>query len=120
MKTAGESNEATRVREILASAKLLAVEYYRLTDKPLGVPGEVAEDAAAATLGWTLVPPRTPGYDALQGAKRIQIKGRADDKTTDSGQEIGRMKTDVSCDAVLLVILNVATLPPEEMWEASF
>jgi hypothetical protein len=120
MKTAGESNDATRVREILASAKLLAVEYYRLTGKPLGVTGEVAEYVAAETLGLTLVPPRTPGYDALQGAKRIQIKGRAHGKNTNSGQKIGRIKTDVPCDAVLLVILNNATLEPKEMWEATF
>lgn len=32
-----------RVREILATVKPLAAEYYRLTGKPLGVTGEVAE-----------------------------------------------------------------------------
>ena len=43
-------NEA-RVREILAKVKPLAVEYYRLTGKPLGVTGEVAEYVAAEILG---------------------------------------------------------------------
>src|SRR5450759_1456051 len=43
-------NEA-RVREILATVKPLAAEYYRLTGKPLGVTGEVAEDVAAEILG---------------------------------------------------------------------
>ena len=49
-------NEA-RVREILAKVKPLAVEYYRLTGKPLGVTGEVAEYVAAEILGLTLDPP---------------------------------------------------------------
>jgi hypothetical protein len=39
------------VREILARVKPLAAEYYRLTGKPLGVTGEVAEYVAAETLG---------------------------------------------------------------------
>jgi hypothetical protein len=73
---------ATRVREILAAVKRLAVEYYRLTGKPLGVTGEVAEYVAAETLGLNLVPPRTTGYDALRGSERIQIKGRAHGKKT--------------------------------------
>ena len=55
-----DRNEA-RVREILATVKPLAVEYYRLTEKPLGVTGEVAEYLAAEILGLTLVPARTPG-----------------------------------------------------------
>lgn len=38
-----ESTDAQRVREILARAKMLGAEYYRLTEKPLGVTGEVAE-----------------------------------------------------------------------------
>jgi hypothetical protein len=48
-----------RVQEILAEAKRLAVEYYRLTGKPLGVTGEVAEYVAAGTLGLKLAPQRT-------------------------------------------------------------
>jgi hypothetical protein len=56
-----------RVREILATVKPLAAEFYRLTGKPLGVTGEVAEYEAAEILGLTLVPARTVGYDALRG-----------------------------------------------------
>jgi hypothetical protein len=41
----------TRVREILATVKPLAAEFYRLTGKPLGVTGEVAEYVAAEILG---------------------------------------------------------------------
>jgi hypothetical protein len=68
-----EDNEA-RVREILKAVKPLAAEYYRLTGKPLGVTGEVAEYVAAETLGLALAPARTAGYDALRGTERIQIK----------------------------------------------
>ena len=48
-----------RVREILATVKPLAAEYYRLTGKPLGVTGEVAEYVAAETLGLVLADART-------------------------------------------------------------
>jgi hypothetical protein len=56
----------TRVREILATVKPLAAEYYGLTGKPLSVAGEVAEYLAAEILGLTLVAARTAGYDALR------------------------------------------------------
>jgi hypothetical protein len=71
------SGVETRVREILATVKPLAAEYYRLTGKPLGVTGEVAEYVAAEILGLKLVEARNVGYDALRGKERIQIKGRA-------------------------------------------
>ena len=61
-----ESYETQRVREILAAVKPLAAEYYRLTKKPLGVTGEIAEYVAAELLGLELAPPRTPGYDAIR------------------------------------------------------
>ena len=112
-------NEA-RVREILATVKPLAAEYYRLTGKPLGVTGEVAEYVAAQLLGLTLVPARTIGYDALRGSERIQIKGRAYGASTKPGQRMSRIKADAPCDTVLLVLLDNATLEPREMWEAPF
>lgn len=55
-----------RVREILATVKPLAAEFYRLTGKPLGVTGEVAEYVAADILGLELAPARMSGYDALR------------------------------------------------------
>jgi hypothetical protein len=114
------SPDSQRIREILADVKRLAVEYYRLTGKPLGVTGEVAEYVATETLGLQLVAARTHGYDAVRGSERIQIKGRAHGKKTDSGQKIGTIKTDAPCDAVLLVLLDNATLSPREIWEAPF
>ncbi|HQT90319.1 MAG TPA: hypothetical protein PK677_17600 [Acidiphilium sp.] len=113
-----------RVREILAAVKPLAAEYYRLTGKPLGVTGEVAEYVAAETLGLLLADARTPGYDAIRqtpgGPQRIQIKGRAYGDDAKPGQRISRIKTDAACDAVLLVLLDTKTLDAREMWEAPF
>ena len=117
-----ETTDALRVRQILAEIKPLAAEYYRLTGKPLGVTGEVAEYIAAELLGLELAPPRTHGYDAIRktgaGLQRVQIKGRAYDENSKPGQRLGRIKRGAPCDAVLLVLLNNQTLEPREMWEA--
>lgn len=119
-----ESKEANRVREILAAVKPLAAEYYRLTNKPLGVTGEVAEYVAAELLGLELAPPRTPGYDAIrktpQGPQRIQIKGRAYREDAGSGRRLSAIKRGADCDSVLLVLLDNLSLEPREMWEASY
>jgi hypothetical protein len=112
------------VKAILAAVKPLAAKYYRLTGKPLGVTGEVAEYVAAQTLGLKLAPPRTAGYDAIRltshGEQRIQIKGRAYGEDAKPGQRMGRIKPTELCDAVLLVLLDNATLEPREMWEAPY
>jgi hypothetical protein len=115
-----ETKKEARVREILFAIKPLAAEYYRLTKKPLGVTGEVAEYVAAETLGLTLAPARTVGYDALRGSERIQIKGRAYGENAKPGQRMSRIKVDAPCDTVLLVLLDNATLELREMWEAPF
>lgn len=65
-----ERESARRVRAILAQVRPLAAKYYRLTGKPLGVTGEIAEFVAAETLGLELAPPRTAGYDALRVGPR--------------------------------------------------
>lgn len=122
MKNITENADARRVREILATVKPLAAEYYKLTGKPLGVTGEVAEYVAAETLSLELAPPRTPGYDALRqtrkGQDRVQVKGRAYGKDAKPGQRLGTIKRGSPCDYVLLVLLDNETLDPREMWEA--
>ena len=121
---AEEAPDISRVREILAAVKPLAAEYYRLTGKPLGVTGEVAEFVAAGCLGLELTVARTAGYDAIRngpnGPMLIQIKGRAYGDGANPAQRLGRIKTDARCDLVLLVLLDNATLEPREMWEAPF
>lgn len=109
-----------RVYEILDAVKPLAAEFYRLTGKPLGVTGEVAEYVAADILGLKLAPARTIGYDALRGHERIQIKGRVYGEYANPSQRISRIKIDAPCDAVLLVLLDSETLEAREMWEAPF
>ncbi len=118
------TDEAARVRYILGAVKPLAAEYYRITGKPLGVTGEVAEYVAAGTLGLQLAPPRTKGYDAVRqtagGEQKIQIKGRAYDPKTTKAQRIGQIRPEGPCDVVLLVMLDRSTLDPVEIWEAPF
>ncbi len=69
-----------RILEIIGEAKRLALEYRRLTGKPLGITGEVAEYEAARILGIQLSPARQEGYDATESIegrlRRLQIKGR--------------------------------------------
>jgi len=117
-------NDTERIKAILAAVKTLAAEYYQLTQKPLGVTGEIAEFIAAETLSLELAPPRTAGYDAIRkttaGLQRIQIKGRACGKDFKPSQRIGRIKSTEFCDVVLLVLLDNSTLEPHEMWEASY
>jgi hypothetical protein len=115
-----------RVREILRKVRALAVEYYALTGKPLGVTGEIAEFEAAEKLGLRLADARTPDYDAIretdQGIQHIQIKGRAmaTPQKPKPGQRMPRIKTGARCDSVLLVILDNEDLQPWGMWEAPY
>jgi hypothetical protein len=81
---------------------------------------KIAVRLVAETLGLKLSPPRTSGYDALRGSEPTQVKGRAHGKTTNSGQKMGRIKTDGPCDTVPLVVLDNATPEPRKIWEAEF
>ena len=116
-------DDAERIKEILAAVKPLAVEYYRITGKPLGVTGEIAEYLAAKHLNLKLAKARTAGYDAIRetelGEQLIQIKGRASGNDAKPGQRLGRIKANGECHSVLLVLLDDA-LEPKEMWEAPF
>ena len=120
MPEVSEEEKREKIAAIMKTLKPLASEYYRLTGKPLGVTGELAEYAAADKLGLTLAAAREPDYDALRGTERIQIKGRSFTPKSTAGQRMGRLKVDAQCDAVLLVILDPITLDPNEMWEAPF
>lgn len=109
-----------RAKEILAAVKPLAIEFYALTGKPLGVTGEMAEYAAAEILGLKLAPARTQGYDATRGNDRIQIKGRAFGAKAKKSQRMSRIKLDAPCDFVMLVLLDSATMDCKEIWEAPY
>jgi hypothetical protein len=109
----------TSISEILARAKQAAIDYYRLTGKPLGITGEVGEYEAARLLGLTLADARAPGYDATdENGVRYQIKARAFSATgRRKSQRLGSIKLDHEWEAVLLVLMDEA-LETLEIWEA--
>ena len=110
---------ANDVREVLARAKRAAVDYYRLTGKPLGITGEVGEYEAARLLGLTLADARIPGYDATDDSGiRYQIKSRAiPDPRRANSQRLGTIKPAQEWDAVLMVLMDQA-LQALEIWQA--
>lgn len=99
-----------QILELLADAKRIAKEYRKLTGRPLGVTGEIAEYEAARLLGIELCPVRQPGYDAVRvtpdGEQRLQIKGRCVLPDSKPGQHVGRIDPSKEWDAVLLVLLD--------------
>src|SRR5687768_6735571 len=97
-----------RVLEILGEAKRLAQEYRALTDKPLGVTGEVAEFEAARLLRIDLTPARSAGYDAVRASdgRKYQIKGRCILPGCKPAQRLGSIDVVKEFDAVLLVLLD--------------
>src|SRR5438045_943077 len=113
--------KAKRVREILATVKPLAAEYYRLTGKPLGVTGELAEYVTAKLLKLELLPPRTKGHDALRHTgprtERIQIKGRVVGEDASPSQRLSTIKKDSECDVVIVTVLD-HNFDAREIWEA--
>lgn len=114
-------NHLTRVLEILDQAKALAVEYYRLTGRPLGLTGEVAEFEAARILGLELSAVRQSGYDAIRrtpgGDVKLQIKGRCYGLDAKPGQRLGGIRLVREWDAVLMVLLD-PEFSATEIWEA--
>lgn len=109
------------IRRLLRQAKDIGAEYYRLTNKPLGVTGEVAEYEAAEKLGLTLAVARTPAFDAFRdfdnARVRYQIKGRAVAKADRYKGMVPKI-VDGGFDYVLLVLLDRATLDAIEIWQA--
>lgn len=102
--------DADRILAILGEARRLAQEYRRLTGKPLGITGEVAEYEASRILGLQLTPARQAGYDAIERKNgvtwRLQIKGRCLLDGCKPGQRLGSIRMEKEWDAVLMVILD--------------
>lgn len=97
------------VGDLLRAAKKIAKRYRELTDRPLGITGEVAEYEACRLLGLELADVRSPGYDAVRqtssGLCRLQIKARVLNSEK-AGGRVGSIDITKEWDAVLLVILN--------------
>jgi hypothetical protein len=110
------------LKSLLKQAKELAVAYYQITGKPLGVTGEVAEYEAAQKLGLALAPARTAVYDAYRedaGKKEtFQVKGRAVARGDKYRGRVPKINCADGFDAVLLVLLDKATFEAIEIWQA--
>lgn len=107
------------VEPILMRARQCAIDYYELTRKPLGISGEIGEFLAAKLLGMELTVARTPGYDAIDQARRkIQIKCRVvENPSRIAGQRIGSIRLDHAWDIVILIVMN-RTFEPQVIYEA--
>ncbi|NOX60549.1 MAG: hypothetical protein GXP42_01150 [Chloroflexi bacterium] len=109
------------IREVLKEAKSVARKYKKLTGRPLGITGEVAEVTAASLLGLELAEARQSGYDAIrvenEKEKKIQIKGRCLPAKFNPGARIGSIKIDKEWDSVVLVIMD-EDFNPLEIYEA--
>lgn len=108
------------IGRVLRRARKAAVDYYKLTGKPLGITGEIGEYEAARCLGLTLAEARTAGYDATdRKGRRIQIKTRSipgDRKLT--GQRMGSIRLAHEWDVVILVLMD-EFLEPTAMYESN-
>lgn len=93
---------------VLERARAVAIDYYRLTGRPLGITGELGEIEAARLLGLTLAPAREAGFDAIDAAgHRYQVKARwLTDEANRKSQRVGGIKLTHPWDSVLLVILD--------------
>ena len=69
-------------------------------------------------LGLTLAGARTPFYDAIRGAERFQIKGRAVDRDDRYRGRVPSIKCGGEFEAVLLVLIDRRTFEVIEIWKA--
>ena len=107
-------------KDVLREVKALAVEYYEITKKPLGVTGEIAEFEAAEKLGLELANARSPGYDAIRRngkrEEKLQIKGRWKRDGAKWGR-VSRIDVTKAFDSVVLVLMH-RDFEVFEIWEA--
>lgn len=106
------------LHDVLEAAKDVAIRFKKLTGKPLGITGEIAEFNAAELLGLRLAEARQAGYDAIDSAgRKVQIKGRCLPEKPGAGQRLGSIRLDHEWDCVLLVLMD-EMFDVVEMWEA--
>ena len=98
------------IREILTQARELAKRYKKITGKPLGITGEVAEFTVADLLDLELSSARQPGYDAIQQIDgksiKVQIKGRCLPEKYNPSSRVGSIRLEHEWDMVMLIIMN--------------
>ena len=114
-------HKSSQIISLFKQVKRIAQQYYKLTGRPLGITGEVAEYEAARILGLNLAEVRQPGYDALEdtpnGVRKVQIKGRRLPVNPKAGQRIGSIRLDKEWDTVILVLMGL-DYEVYEIWEA--
>jgi len=100
--------ELEQIGSLLERAREIAIAYYKLTGKPLGITGEIGEYEAARLLGCRLTIAREAGYDAVDAAgRRLQIKARSIPRAKRlNGQRLGSIDCKKPWDAVLLVLMD--------------
>ena len=105
---------------LIRQIKPIAIKYYELTGKPLGITSEIGEYEASRLLNLRLQPARQVGYDAIREeagvVQKIQIKTRRMMSNTGS-QRIGSLKSSEDWDVVLFVHLDT-NLEPLRIYEA--
>ena len=101
------------IEGVLARARSVAVEYYKITGKPLGITGEIGEYEAARLLNLTLSSARKAGFDAVDAAgRKLQIKARSiKGARAGRSQRVGSVSLNHQWDAVLLVLLDEHFMP---------
>jgi hypothetical protein len=101
------------IAEVISRARVVAMEYYRLTGKPLGITGEIGEYEATRILGLKLSRAREAGFDATDSVgRRFQVKARCVARAgLSSGQRLGSIKLRHSWDAVLLLLMDEQFMP---------
>lgn len=106
--------------KVLADVRALAVEYYQLTGKPLGVTGEIGEVEAAEKMALELETARTEGYDAVRHEgpfRRIQIKSRWRPDGMRPHDRVSKINISKAFDSVMLVLM-CGDYEVYEIWEA--
>jgi hypothetical protein len=115
-----EPIDMAEISHLINEARQIAVRYRKLTGRPIGITGEVAEYEAVRLLNLELAMVRQAGFDAIRrtadGIQRLQIKGRCI-TTNNPGQRIGKIDLEKEWDAVLLVLLD-ENLQPTAVYEA--
>lgn len=97
------------IGEIIDQARDLAVRYYHLTGRPLGITGEVGEYEVARLLNLKIAVARECGFDAMDGqGRRIQIKARSllPKKKTLSSHRLGSIDLNSPWDAVVFILMD--------------
>ena len=116
---ARKSQQQKELERLAAEVRVLAIEYYRLTGKPLGITGEIGEVETAKLLDLKLAPARQAGYDATdRSGRKLQIKARCIPDGPPRSQQVGSIKFKHRWNAVLLILMDMR-FEPIEIWKAS-